>query len=101
MGDIVGAEAEELSAWNIRAWDKWYRMLMGIASNLERFENGVMYLRINNLGTRLPSDCDTARRFADNWRGHNPELKCATGFVAIFYQPQAPRVPVAIYSGLF
>lgn len=130
MGDIVGTEAEELSAWNIRAWDKWYRMLAGIASRMERFQGGVIYLRIDNAETVHLSDAATALRFATQWRDHNVNLAGAVGYSVIFFRTVTTgfmvplngvhamqalsetvrtletrkvdrMLPVAIYSGLF
>ena len=65
--------------------DQRYGRLSGISSSLERYENGVIYLKIVNMKTIFPSDYKTALKFAEEWRRFNSkELRCARGFVVLF-----------------
>ena len=78
-------ETTELSEKHIRGFDKWYRMCAGISSQLERYTDGIIYLKIKNTERCMPSDINTARKLADCWKDNNQELKNAQAFVAIFY----------------
>lgn len=83
------AEVEEISSRSIREHDKWYRMCAGIASNLERYENGIIYLRIDTTEKNGPSDYDLAVKFVGYWMQWNKELADSQGFVVSFYKTQA------------
>ncbi|MDO8566113.1 MAG: hypothetical protein Q7S04_02950 [Candidatus Moranbacteria bacterium] len=78
-------KVKEVASRYISGCDKWYRMYAGIASNLERYESGIMYLRIENTEKTKPSSYETAVEFARKWVGYNAELKDAKGFVVSFY----------------
>ena len=78
-------EVKEIASRYIRGFDKWYRMYAGIASNLERYESGIMYLRIENTEEIKPSNYETAVEFARKWMECNAELKDAKEFVVSFY----------------
>lgn len=94
------AEVEEISSRSIRGCDKWYRMCAGISSKLEKYEDGIMYLRIENTEIKFPSNSDTAVKFACEWIKWNEELKNAKGFVVLFYQMRS-KESVNVFSGLF
>lgn len=83
------AEVEEISSRSIKACDKWYRMCAGISSKLEKYEDGIMYLRIENTETKFYSNGDTAVKFAREWMRWNEELKNTTGFVVTFYKVES------------
>ncbi len=78
-------EVERISSSYIRGIDKWYRMCAGTASNLERYENGIMYLRIDNSEKAEQSNYETALRVAERWMSYNEELREAKGFVVSVY----------------
>ena len=82
-------EIEKISSSHIHGVDKWYRMYAGIASKLERYEYGILYLRVDNTEKQLPSNYDTALKFAECWRKWNKELKSPRGFVVSFYKTQS------------
>lgn len=69
----------------ILAFDKWNRMLCGLASTLERYENRIIYLKINNTEKMWPSTNKTAIRIIHEWMKWNPELVDTKGFVVEFY----------------
>lgn len=78
-------EVERISSKSIRGYDKWFRIYAGIASELERYENNILYLRIANTEKIWPSCYETAEKFACKWRNWNEELSNAEGFVVSFY----------------
>lgn len=79
----------EISSRHISGHDKYYRMFAGCASNLERYENGIIYLRTENTETEKPSNLATAAQFAGEWMRGNKELKNAKGFVVSFYKTKS------------
>lgn len=79
------SEVKALSLSHIKGVDKWNRMLQGLASDLERYENGILYLKIDNTETKLSSSQKTAVEIAHTWVRFNDKLKGAKGFVAMFY----------------
>lgn len=85
-GFLSDSEIKEISSRYIRGCDKWYRMYAGIASDLERYENGIIHLRIKNTENKFSSNYETAIRFARDWFNGNAELKDAKGFVVSFYK---------------
>lgn len=93
----------EISYRSIKGYDKWYRMFMGIASDLEKYEDGVIYLKISNTEKHLPSSYATAIKFARHWVSWNKELASAQGFVVSFYSYRAKlnsSLLVATFSGI-
>ena len=94
------AEVEKISSRSIREFDKWYRMCAGISSRLEKYEDGIIYLRIENTEKKFPSNSDTAIKFACEWVKWNKELKSAKGFVVVFYEMRLKEL-VYTFSELF
>jgi hypothetical protein len=64
-------------------------MYAGMASSLERYEDGIIYLKIENTQKTKPSNYDTALGFARNWANFNKELAVAKGFVVLFYETKS------------
>lgn len=42
------SKVKEISLRYISGVDKWRRMYAGMASSLERYENGIIYLKVEN-----------------------------------------------------
>ena len=59
-GTLSRNEVRRISSRAIRGYDKWHRMWAGIASELERYEENIMYLRIENTEKTWPSNHQTA-----------------------------------------
>ncbi|MEK7070844.1 MAG: hypothetical protein AAB966_03490 [Patescibacteria group bacterium] len=76
---------EKINSSYVRSSDKWHRMCAGLASNLERYENGIIYLKIENTEKQFPSNIETARMKINGWINGNKELRQAKGFVVTFY----------------
>jgi len=83
---------------SIMMFDKWHRMLYGMASNLKRYEDRIVYLTVSNNERYKPTCFETGLHFARKWVGCNKELAGARGFVAAFYKN---RNLAGIYSGMF
>lgn len=79
-------DVQKISSRSIRGYDKFHRMYMGIASELERYEDYVIYLRIENTEKTWLSNYQTAEKFAHMWKNWNEELTHAEGFVVSFYK---------------
>ena len=79
-------EIREIADRYIRGIDKFPRMFAGCASRLERYENGIIYLRIENTERAWPSNYDLAIQKAHNWVRGNVELKDAKGFVVTMFK---------------
>src|ERR1035437_341588 len=79
------SKVKEISSRYIRGVDKWRRMYAGMASNLERYENGIIYLKIENTEKRLPSNYKTALNLINCWIKFNKELSQSKGFVVSLY----------------
>jgi len=85
-GTLSRNEVRRISSRAIRGYDKWHRMWAGIASELERYEENIMYLRIENTEKTWPSNHQTAEKFARMWSNWNEGLTHAEGFVVSFYK---------------
>lgn len=83
------SEVERINSYFVRGVDKWMRMYAGIASNLERYENDIIYLRIENTEKQLPSNYETALKRVKTWIEFNKELSQAKGFVVSFYNTKS------------
>jgi hypothetical protein len=81
-------DVQKISSRSIRGYDKFHRMFMGIASELERYAENIMYLRIENTENTWPSNYQTAVKFAHMWKNWNEELTHAEGFVVSFYKTE-------------
>ena len=79
------SEVEKIDSSYVRGVDKWRRMYAGMASNLERYEKDIIYLKIENTERKFPSDYGTALKIAKSWVEFNKELGDAKGFVVSFY----------------
>ena len=79
-------KVKEISSRYISGVDKFRRMYAGMASNLERYENGIIYLKIENTEIKLLSNYETALSVAECWIKFNKELSQAKGFVVSFYK---------------
>lgn len=88
-------EVQRISSRSIRGCDKFHRMYMGIASELERYEQGIMYLRVENTEKTWPSNFETAVKFSHMWLNWNEELTYARGFVVSFYKSGTTGFAVA------
>ena len=83
---LSDSEVKQISSRSVSGWDKLHRMYAGIASNLEKYENDIIYLRIENTEKKFPSSYETAIRFTHSWINANNELRQAKGFVVAFYK---------------
>ncbi len=83
------SEVEKIDSSYVRGVDKWRRMYAGIASNLERYEKDIIYLRIENTERKFPSDFVTALQIAKGWVEFNKELRNAKGFTVSFSSTKA------------
>ena len=79
-------KVKEISSRYISGVDKFRRMYAGMASSLERYENGIIYLKIENTEIKLLSNYETALSVAECWIKFNKELSQAKGFVVSFYK---------------
>lgn len=82
-------EVAEIADRHVKGTDKWYRMFAGMSSDLERYENGVIYLKIENTEKREPSNITTAKKMVNSWASGNKELSQAKGFVVSFYRTES------------
>jgi hypothetical protein len=73
-------------------------MWSGIGSRLERYEDDVLYLRIDNTAKYLPSNYATALKFARDWKKHNEELENAKAFVVLFYKTKSTGFAVNVQN---
>ena len=80
------SKVKEISSRYISGVDKFRRMYAGMASSLERYENGIIYLKIENTEIKLLSNYETALSIAECWIKFNKELSQAKGFVVSFYK---------------
>jgi len=80
------SKIKEISSRYISGVDKFRRMYAGMASNLERYENGIIYLKIENTEKKLLSSYETALSLIECWIKFNEELSQAKGFVVSFYR---------------
>ncbi len=80
------SKVKEISSRYISGVDKFRRMYAGMASNLERYENGIIYLKIENTENKLQSNYETALNLIECWIKFNKELSQAKGFVVSFYR---------------
>ena len=80
------SKVKEISSRYINGVDKFRRMYAGMASSLERYENDIIYLKIENTEKRLPSNYETALSLVNCWMRFNKELSQAKGFVVSFYR---------------
>jgi len=83
------SEVDKIDSSYVRGVDKLRRMFAGMASNLEKYENDIIYLRIENTEKQFPSNYETALNIAKSWVGGNKELRDAKGFVVSFYSTQS------------
>jgi len=88
------SKVKEISLRTIKGYDKWFRMMQGVASTLERYEEGIMYLRIENTETAIPSNYDTAIEFSRKWLEWNKELRHAKGFIVLYYKTKSTGILV-------
>lgn len=86
---ISKLNVKEITSRHISNVDKFYRMYAGLASNLERYENGILYLRIENTENKLPSNYKTALQISNDWLKMNKELSQAKGFIVSFYSTKS------------
>jgi hypothetical protein len=93
---LDSSETERISSRYIHGFDKTFRMWSGIGSRLERYEDDVLYLRIDNTEKYLPSNDVTALQFASNWKKHNEELENAKAFVVLFYKTKSTGFAVNV-----
>jgi hypothetical protein len=90
------SDVKQISSNHIHGVDKLNRMFAGIASELERYENGIIYLKIENTEKHLPSNYKTALQFVECWIGGNKELRQAKGFVVVFYKTQSTGFAISL-----
>ena len=79
-------DVKKINSYFINGIDKLNRMYAGMASNLERYENDIIYLRIENTEKHFPSNYETALNRVKTWIECNKELCDAKGFVVSFYR---------------
>ena len=80
------SELDTINNNTIRGYDKWFRMFCGIASNLDRYENGIIYLTIKSTEKKYLLNYNVALKFVKMWIGWNKELESAIGFVVLFHK---------------
>src|SRR3989344_712390 len=83
------SEVKKIDSSYVRGVDKWRRMYAGVASNLERYEKDIIYLKIENTEKQFPSDYGTALKIAKSWKEFNKELRNAKGFTVSFYSTKS------------
>lgn len=79
------SEIEKIDSSYVRGVDKWRRMYAGMASNIERYEKDIIYLKIENTEKQIPSNYETALGVAKSWIEFNKALCNVKGFVVSFY----------------
>lgn len=86
-------ELRRLYHTHINRAGKFFQMYAGTSSELERYEDGILHLRIRSTkeGALLKQ---IVRNIAKSWR-HDPELSGATGFRAAVYRSANPPGVVA------
>jgi hypothetical protein len=92
---LDSSETKRISSRYIHGFDKNFRMWSGIGSQLERYEDDILYLRIDNTEKYLPSNDVIALQFASNWKKHNEELENAKAFVVLFYKTKSTGFAVS------
>lgn len=86
INSLSESEVKEISSGHIRGSDKWFRMAAGLASELKKYENGIIYLDIKNTEQRFPSNYETALKLVESWINGNKELTQVKGFVVYLYK---------------
>lgn len=83
------SDIERIDSCFVRGVDKWIRMYAGMSSNLEKYENDIIYLRIENTEKHFPSNYETAIKRVKTWIEFNKELCDAKEFVVSFYNTKS------------
>ena len=99
MLTLTQEKIKEIRNHSVQNYDKWNRMCRGMGSELERCDDGILYLRIRNSEKFAPSTLAIARQFVESWISWNKELRDARGFVVLFYRIQTGEL-INIFSGL-
>jgi hypothetical protein len=85
LSSLPASEVIRINERSIREFDSRYKNKCNISSGLDRYEDGVIYLKIVNMKTHFPSNYVTALRFAREWKSLNEEeFGQAKGFVVLF-----------------
>ncbi len=86
-GRLSKAEVNKISDRYIRGVDKWRRMFQGLASNLEKYENNIIYITIKkNTETVDTADFACAKEIVDCWIRWSEALQNASGWVVVMYR---------------
>lgn len=83
------AEINEIHASYVSGVDKWQRIYCGLASSLKKYEDGIIYIRIENTEKVRLSNFETAEKIVESWITFNDKLKQAKGWVVYFYRTNA------------
>lgn len=82
------AEIKEINSRYLNKVDKFRRCDDGIASDLERYDKDIIYLRVATTEKQGPPTYQDALNLAISWKEENPELSQAKGFVTSFYKTE-------------
>jgi len=84
------AEIDKIRDQYVRGVDKWRRMYMGLSSSLKKYEDGIVYIEIENTEKVASSDFKTAEAIVQSWVGFSKELRQARGWVVYFHKTNVP-----------
>jgi len=89
LDSLSRAEINGINAWYIHEIDKFYRMYAGLASSLKKYEDGIVYIEIENTEKVRLSNLETAENIVESWINGNDKLRQAKGWVVYFYRTNA------------
>ena len=79
--NLTEFEVKKISERYVCSVDKWNRMYAGIASNLTRYEDDIIHIKVENTEKVKPSSFETAENIVKTWVGFNSELRKAKSWV--------------------
>lgn len=83
------SEVNKINKRYIRGVDKFRRMFVGLSSNLKKYEDGIIYIAIENMEKIKLSNFKTVEGVVESWIDCNGELKQAKGWVVFAYKTNA------------
>lgn len=85
--DILSeSDLERINLNYVLGVDKWHQMYCGIASHLDRYEKGIIYLNVKNTEKKYLSNYGIALMLIKLWVNNTKEISQAKGFVVSFYR---------------
>lgn len=86
LATLSAVEISNVNSRHIRGMDKWNRMFLGWSSDLEKYEDGIIHIKVENTEKAGLPYFEKARNIVKTWVDCNDELKQAKGWVVYFYR---------------